>query len=162
MTAPLEQLAKDLPEKGRGIFFFNEISEWPTDMSLEEVTLRLCNRQQGREHYEKDYLAFCYGWMVHAMEITVPGGLVSNTKPNPIPVTDLTEILRQLSFHPAYDKHYVVCIAEDWTCLAMHAGKTVTLGEKTVALVRVSKEGAVSRKKGPKTDLEREVEKAFE
>lgn len=160
MTVPLEQLAADLSKKSPGVFFVNEISEESDSVSFERATGRACARQKQRESYERDVLAVCYYWTVMAIRSVDTDGLVSQTKPSPIPSADLVEILKQLAIHPAYDKHAVVLVAEDWTVLGMIDGKIAELGPEAKELVRASSP-SVGRMNEKSERLIREVERAI-
>jgi hypothetical protein len=162
VTEPFEKVIAGAVEVDLASLVVFDLFDVPEATSIVEATFEAQRRMEATGKTER-HMATMFHWDAMAIEASRPGGVVSMTKPSPLPEADVRYVLIKLSRHPAYGGHAVVAICDDWTILGMRHGRVGKLGPNARPLLEGAREKvATSGAMSPRDEaLVREIDLAL-
>lgn len=103
-------------------FATGEIFDVPDGSTIQHVTILAERRRQRRAQREVNQSMLFYWVAMHLPRVST-GGVISGTRPTPLNVKAVEEVLELLAVHPDYDHQRVIVFADTGLRLQMQDGK---------------------------------------
>lgn len=95
-------------------FVAHQVFDVDTSMSENHLEATKKARSKRKENSETEYnQSLLYYWNVKNFPVVNRGGVISGTRPAPLSVGEITDVLRQLHSRKDYSEYTIIVISED-------------------------------------------------
>lgn len=130
ITVSLEELIEDSKYKtSTGFVAHQVLPVRPGERgSSPSLVQRMLKHQQKRDEQER-HQAMLYYWDAAQFARLNPGGVLSATKPAPLSIEEITDVLKQLYARADYDGFTIIVLSDDMTLLRLNADGSIDVEE---------------------------------